>query len=136
MINIFCIIFFTSVWVLGIKIVTSPGMILEKVGEWGGKKVREGHRIYEALLVCHYCMPSIHSIIGYSFAIGIGVVEFHWRLLISYPIVVMGSSLINGLVWGWKDKIDNESKYYENAEQLSHFEIKNRKREYKANQKQ
>lgn len=134
MINIFCIIFFTSVWVLGIKIATSPGMILEKAGEWGGQKVREGHRIFEALLVCHYCMPSIHSIIGYSFAIGIGVVEFHWRLLIAYPIVVMGSSLFNGLVWGWHEKIKNETKYLENVEKLSHFDIRDRQKKHRERQ--
>lgn len=113
MITLFSLIVICSIWTLGIKIVTSEGMILGSVGAWAQMKVEEGNRIFEALITCHWCMPSLHSSIAILFAWGIGVITPQWNLIIYYPLVAMGTSLVNGLVWGHHLKQDAEKEYYE-----------------------
>lgn len=96
----------TTIWCLGIKIVTSDGMILSKVGEYGKKKAEEGKRVFEALIVCEWCLPSIHSLFGYGFALALGILPASWSLLFIYPLVAMGSSMTTGLIWnGYKTMI-------------------------------
>ena len=100
MIVIFQLILITTIWCLGVKIVTAEGMALEKLGRWAEKKVNEANKIYEPLLTCHFCLPSIHSLFGYAFAVGIGVIaEFEWKLVFMWPLVVMGSSVLCGCMW-------------------------------------
>lgn len=121
MILLFKLILLTFIWVMGIKIVTSEGMLLEKLGKWGEKKVDEGHKIFNAIIVCPWCLPSIHSIFGYGFAFGLGVLPliWDWKLLIMWPLVVMGSSFLCGNVWNLyetinriKEKNEAEAAYY------------------------
>ena len=100
MILLFSLIAITSIWCLGIKIATADDMLLEKLGKYGQKKVEEGYKVFEALWVCQWCMPSVHTLIGFVFAYGLGIIpELSWRLLLYYPLVAMGSSLVNGLIW-------------------------------------
>lgn len=135
MIQLLFIILITSIWVLGLTIITQPDMLLYSIRKWADDaKKRTGHKIYEPLIQCHWCMPSIHSIFGYAFYFLITGDEFTWRICLAYPIVVMGSSIINGLVWGWHKKIENQSKYYENAEMLTHFDIRDRKQHHRKRQ--
>lgn len=92
------LIFITSLFIWGIKISTEPGMIFDKVGEWAEEKVEAGNKIFEALLVCPFCMPSIFSMFGYGFGYLLGIVT-EWKQLIAYPIVVCGASLVAGIIW-------------------------------------
>lgn len=117
MLLLFQLIAICSIWTLGIKIATAKGMVLEKLGEWGEKKVEEGYKIYEALFVCHWCMPSIHSLVAIEFAFGIGIIEhFTWNLLAYYPLVVMGTSMLNGLIWGHHEKTNAAKEFYQSGE--------------------
>lgn len=113
MITLFSLIAICSIWTLGIKIVTSEGMILGSVGAWAQMKAEEGHRIFEALFLCVWCLPSLHSAIAILFAWGIGIITPSWQLLIYYPLVAMGASLLNGLIWGYHEKQAAEKEYYE-----------------------
>lgn len=132
MIELFSIIALTSIWVLGLTIATQPDMILYSWRRWADEaKKRTSHKIYEPLIQCHWCMPSIHSVFGYAFYFLITGDQLNWRICVAYPIVVMGSSIINGLIWGWHKKIENQSKYFENVEKLTYFDIMERKKKYR-----
>lgn len=111
MILLFSLIAICSIWVLGLKIVTSGGMIFGRIGEYAEKKLYdEGRIIFAPLLVCEWCMPSIHTAIAFLFAYFIGVIDhFSVRLLAYYPLVVMGSSLVCGLVWQYYEDKKAES---------------------------
>lgn len=109
------IILILSIWCLGIKVVTAKGMILQGLGEWGNGKVEDGHKIWEPLLVCPWCLPSFHSLIGYSFAIGLGVIDkFEWRLVIMLPLVIMGASVVTGLTWTIYETVSQIHLYFKN----------------------
>lgn len=133
--TIFNLIGITSIWVLGLTIATQPKMILfflrEKAEE---KKGEKEHSWWDPIILCHWCMSSIHGIAGYLFAVGTGVIpEFHWQLLIAYPIVVCGSSIVCGIVWALYKKIEIHSKHLENMETLSHYDLKDRRAEHNKN---
>lgn len=93
---------------MGIKISTAEGMIFEKIGLWGEQKVKEGHKIFEALIVCQWCLPSFHSLIAHGFAFGLGILpfEFNWQLIIRLPLVIMGASFLSGNAWGIYETIN------------------------------
>lgn len=131
------VMFFLYIWVLGIKIVTAEGMIFENIGKYGKQKIEEGYKVYEALVNCEWCLPSIHSIFGYVFAFALGVIpfEWNWNYIIMWPIVVMGTSLCTGLTWtiyltinDIKDNNEIQAKYYRHMEQHAFFELRDRKR--------
>lgn len=97
---LFSLIAITSIWCLGIKILCHEGMVFEKLGKWGEKKIEEKVLYVEPLFMCQWCMPSIHSSISFLFALVVGIIpEWNWTLLFYYPFVAMGSSLMNGLIW-------------------------------------
>lgn len=109
----------TFVWVMGIKISTGEGMIFEKMGKWGEEMVDKGYKIFDAIIVCPWCLPSIHSVFGYAFAYGLGVFEsWDMKLIVMWPLVVMGTSFLSGNAWNLhqmcnriKDKNEAEAKY-------------------------
>ena len=108
---------------MGIKIVTAEGMVLQKLGEYAERKIEEGYRIWEPLMYCEWCLPSIHTSVAFVFAFGIGVIEsLSWSLLFYYPLVAMGSSLINGLIWQFY-KLQNYNKefYQSSVEKLTNI---------------
>ena len=120
MLIVFQLITICVIWCMGIKIATSEGMIFQKLGEWGENKVEDGHKIFEALLVCPYCLPSIHTFVAIGLAFGIGIIDtLEWKLLFMYPIVVMGSSFINGYLWGMHRKQNAEHEFLESAKYTS-----------------
>jgi len=135
MILLFELIIICHVWVIGITIVTQPGMLLESVREWGNKIHDRGEKWIEPVFLCHWCAPSLHSIFAYGFAFAIGVInEFEWKLIWMYPLVAMGASLLNGIVWGAHKLIEAKTKYYINAEKLKYFDIADRKAKHKRGQ--
>lgn len=120
MIILFKLIIIVSIWVLGVKIATSNDMVLQSLGKWGQEKAKK-YKIFEALIVCPFCMPSIHSMIGYLFAFGLEILpfEFDWKLIIRYPLVVMGASIVSGFTWTSyeignriKERNELEAEYY------------------------
>jgi hypothetical protein len=128
---IISLILITTIWVLGLTIVTQEGMLLFSIREWANKKHEAGNKWMEPVIICYYCMPSIHSLIAYLFAIGIGIItSFEWKLVFMYPLVVMGSSLLNGIVWGIHKMIETKTGYFENMEQLTHWDIMDRKKQH------
>jgi hypothetical protein len=119
--DLFEIILITYIWVMGIKISTAEGMIFEKLGDYGKRKVGEGHKIWEALVNCEWCLPSIHSVFGTAFAMGLGIIPFeiNKELFIRWPLVIIGASLISGLTWTIyltinkiKERNEEEFNYY------------------------
>lgn len=139
MIILLKLIILNCICVLGWKIAISDGMLLDSIGKWGDRKVEEGHKIYD-LVVCPWCCGTAISIAAHLFAFGIGVLPliFNWQLLIRWPLVVMGSSFICGNIWNIYETINRvrerneiEAKFLTNQEQLSHFEIRDRKANHK-----
>ena len=116
----------TSIWVLGITIATQEGMVFYKLREWAQKK---GMKIFEPIVLCIWCMPSIHSFIGYFFCVGTGLLSIDWHQVIAYPIVVSGSSLVSGIVWTWYKKLEVHWKHLTNIERISFYDLKDRRRE-------
>lgn len=121
MIILFKLVLLTSIWCLGIKIITAKGMGLSNLGDYGLNKVGEGKWVFDPLIVCEFCLPSIHSLFGYAFAVGIGVItHFSWSLVFMLPFVIAGSSIISGLVWNSyltmvsiKNRNEAEEDYYD-----------------------
>lgn len=131
MILIFSLIIITSIWTLGIKILISEDMALEQLGKWGEKKISEGHKIYEPLFWCHWCTPSIHTAIGFLFAFGIGLIShFTWSILFYYPLVAMGASLLNGLIWALYEKLNSEKESNISIKEAVDFYIESSIEEY------
>lgn len=134
MIILLKLIAITFILVMGVKISTAEGMVFEKIGEYGERKVKEGYKIFEALLVCQWCLPSIWSIPAHAFAFGLNILpfEFNWQLLIRWPLVIMGASFISGNAWNIyetinkiKEKNDVETEYYRNVNGTDFTQIDN-----------
>ncbi len=107
MILIFKLILITFILVMGLKIAMSEDMLLEKLGNWFGEKAKS-NKVFE-LFVCPWCMGTLQSITAHFFAFGLGLLpfEWNWQLLIRWPLVVMGASLLSGLTWTIYLKINN-----------------------------
>lgn len=126
---LFNLILITSIWCIGLTIVTQNNMLLHSVRIWAESKESKW---YAPLILCTWCLPSIHSAVGYGFAVGIGIINsFSWRLVFMYPLVVMGASFVTGIVWSVYELISIKTQYYTNIEQLSYFDLKERKKNYK-----
>lgn len=122
-----------SIWNIGIEIIFSDGMALQSVREWAESK---DSKWYEVLFYCIWCRPSIHSLVGYMAAIGIGLIDkFEWKLIYMYPLVVCGTSAISGIVWSVYKLIEIKTLYYKHKEQNEFFDLKNRKQSYFNNKK-
>lgn len=128
MITILKLILFTSMVVISWKIATSEGMLLDKIGQWASSKRESGKKIFE-ILICPFCAPSLFSIFGYGFGYLSGI-EFTWKIFICYPLVVFGASTLSGFIWYLWLLLESAQGYYSNMEQLTHFEIKNKKQEH------
>lgn len=108
-------IFLTTLWTLGWKIATSDDMVLEKLGQWGQKKVDEGNKIFDGLIVCEWCLPNIHGILFvWPLAFGMGIMPFvwDWKYLLAYPFCVAGSSFISGILWEFYLTMNAKRNYY------------------------
>lgn len=133
MIELFILITITSIWILGLTIITQEDMAFDFVREYADKKAEGGQKIFKPLIACTWCMPSVHFVFGYLFAIGLGVVSIGWHLVIMIPLVIMGSSLVCGLIWSFYEMISAktsmmiaEEKYYTQVEKLAYYDIKDR----------
>ena len=100
MILLFKLIVLTYIVCMGWKIATSRGMLLEGIGEWGERMVDSGYKLFD-LIVCPWCIATTMSIVAHGFAFGLGILPFEWdvKLIIRWPLVVMGTSLLSGMTW-------------------------------------
>ena len=92
---IFLSIIFTTILVLGVTVFTQPGM--------GGYSFRENatnidSKLMQVVILCEWCMPSLWSLLGYSFSFL--YVGFDLKMLLFYPITVCASSILCGGIWG------------------------------------
>lgn len=110
----------TVVLVLALKIVMSEGMLLEKLGKFFERKIKEGHKAYD-LFYCEWCSGTLQSITAHFIAFGLGVLpfEWNWQLLIRWPLIIGGASFISGNLWNLyltvnriKEKNQLESEYF------------------------
>lgn len=110
----------TVTLVLGLKIGMSDGMLLERLGRFFERKIDEGKKVYD-LFFCQWCMSTLQSIVAYFFAFGLGVIpfEWNWQLLIRWPLIVLGGSIVAGNLWNLyltvnqiKEKNEIEVDYY------------------------
>lgn len=130
MILIFKLIILTSIWCIGLFIVTQEGMLLYSFRKWAEKENEKGMRVTEALIICPWCLPSIHAMVGYFFAVIIGIVDhFEFKFVLIYPLVVMGSSIVCGSTWTLIEYFSAKTEYYKKLNN----EIENSSEEIRSN---
>lgn len=132
MIEFIQIVILVTVWNLGLEIVLSEDMALHKVRLWAESKCG---KIFEPLIICIWCRPSIHSIFGFIAALGLGWIDLSWRLLILYPFVVAGASFISGTLWSVYKLIEIKYGYLTHKEENEYLNLKQRKIDYNKNKK-
>ena len=102
---------------LGYTIITQENMALHKLRVWANNKKSKGVKWVEPLLLCHWCQPSTWALLSFGIAFGLGIINhFEWKLIFYYILTVGGSSLVNGLVWGYHLKTDAETEFYRSGE--------------------
>lgn len=92
---IFCTIFCTVSLCLGMKILTTEGMLLEKIGVWAENK----GKWVEPLVRCEWCMPSVYTLISFFLLTHIGIIYPGIWMAYSYLVIVAASSFLNGVLW-------------------------------------
>lgn len=92
------IVFITSCLIWGVKVATQPGMVFEKLGAWAENQLERGRKIWDTLLLCPFCMPTVYSAFGYGFAYLLGIIK-SWDVLYAYPIVLCATSMVSGIIW-------------------------------------
>lgn len=122
------IIILNVIWILGLKVATSEGMVLHFIARYAESKES---LIWEPVILCEWCMPSLHSVIAYVFAIGIGIISsFSWKLVWIYPLVVLSSSVACGVIWKLMDLINVVYSFYKNQGESAYLDVKDRKKKY------
>jgi len=116
---LFELIIITSILVLGYTIATQEGMVFYKIRDWAEIKKEQGHKWAEPLFLCHWCQPSSWALIAFAFAFGMGIIEkLEWNLILYYVLTVGGSSLLNGMIWGYHLKSNAEKELSESAKEM------------------
>lgn len=141
-------IFLTTVWVMAWKVATAEKMIFKKIGEYGKKKVEQGYKIFNGLIVCPFCLPNIHGFLfvwPLSFALGVMPLDLVWyKYIILYIFSTGGSCFTSGVLWtlyetlnSKKDNLDSGTdmnvsadKYFENAQKY-YYNINKKQRDEK-----
>lgn len=132
-ITIATLVLITVSFVFAVRISTSEGMVFEKIGKWATDRLDEGKRIYEPLLLCEWCMPSVYSLVAIVFYILANYLftgVFYYKVIILYPAIIGISSMITGLTFMLKDLIGSKTSYNEKKEEKIKLEIKNIKQDF------
>lgn len=123
---IFTSIILTSIWVLGIKIVTSDGMALEALGR-KAEAMAKKNKVWDVLLYCEWCMPSLHTaVITYPVMYvmgmfgGIGIL----KSLLLLPYCISGASFITGMFWFLYNIMVSKKSCYDNAQKYYYHKTK------------
>lgn len=105
------LILITSIWTLALTAASQPSMVLYRARVWAEQ---QGNWT-DPIIKCYWCMPSLHSLISYGFAIGMELINgFSWSLIVIYPLVVCGASVLNGIVWSTITLLLKKIDYYDN----------------------
>lgn len=109
----------TVLLVLSLKIVMSEGMLLERLGAFFERKIEQGKKVYD-LFYCEWCSSTLQSITAHFVAFGLGILPFQWDwiMLLRWPLVIGGSSIIAGNIWNLYLTVN---KIKENNEAQSHY---------------
>lgn len=110
------IVFYTVALVLGIKVSIQEGMIFEGLGVYAQEQLDKGKVIFKPLLLCHWCAPSIYSLVG--FMIYFLVHGFTFKYLFLYPVIVGISSFLAGFLWELLELVITTKAYYETGNEL------------------
>lgn len=133
MIVLFELIAIGTLWNIGIEIIFSDGMRLENIRKWAESKKSKW---YEVIFYCVWCRPSVHSIVAFLTAWGLGIIKWDsWNNVILYPFVVAGTSAVSGIIWSIYKLIEIKTLYYKHKEQNEYFDLRQRKLEYNKNKK-
>lgn len=117
MILLLKLVIITSILVLGYTIITQENMALHKLRVWANKEKNKGAKWVEPVLLCHWCQPSTWAIFSFAIAFGLGIINhFELKLILYYILTVAGSSLVNGLIWGYHVKTDAQTEFYRSGE--------------------
>lgn len=85
----------TTVWCSAILLAGSKGMLLERIYSevecWG--------KLGKVIMVCEWCMPSLHTMAGIFFYTHLIEPLPATTLIKAYPLLVCAGSLLNGIVW-------------------------------------
>lgn len=122
----------TVIWVLAIKISTSDDMVFERLRKWAEDvEERYNTKWMDPVVLCEWCLPSVHSFFTYGLLWGAGVVhEFSWHHLAIYPLVVGGSSFCSGMLWLGYLTLNRIKEYYEHAERLAYYDKRDRQEQH------
>lgn len=128
---------------MGLKIVLSEGMLLEKLGAWFEKKAEKSN--FYKWFICQWCMPSMQSFTAHFFAFALGIIplEFNLHVAIRWLLVIMASSFISGNLWNLyetvnriKDKNEVEKDTLISINSLADILIENNIEEYDKDEEQ
>lgn len=119
-------IILTYIISMGWKIAISEGMLLEKIGNWGEAMVDKGWKVMN-MIVCPWCICTLMSVVAHAAAFGLGILpmEWNWQLLIRWPLVVMGGSLLSGMTWTIYETINRVKERNETQEEFYDEELLN-----------
>lgn len=85
----------TTVWCCAILLAGSKDMLLNsiynEVENWG--------KIGKVIMVCEWCMPSLHTLAGIFFYTQLIEPVPLITLIKAYPLLVCAGSLLNGIIW-------------------------------------
>lgn len=126
------------IWVLGFKVVTEDGMILQSLGDWGKKWHDKGYKIMDGLILCPFCLPNIHCLLivwPIAFLTGFVPFEWEWKYLVIHGFVACSGSFICGSIWTGFKTLQLKNKYWEHKEQNEFFDLKDRKLTHFKNKK-
>lgn len=115
--NLFELIALTVMITLAWKVVTSEGMLLEKLGFWIRFQVDKGRKIFD-LLFCPFC-TTFFAMVAFGFSFGLEILSWELSLknVLLFPLTVCGSSFISGNMWSFYEAINrvrerNEEEYF------------------------
>lgn len=131
-VSIIIIIFFTVAISFAVRVSTTEGMVFEKIGKYAEGELDKGHKYWEALVLCPYCVVSTYSLFGgLTFFLVTGSFDYH--LLFAWPVIIGFSSLVHGMVWSVFELLWAKKAYYEKEEERVHYIVKDMKDNYYKN---
>lgn len=144
-VEILYLIFFTSSIVLAWRTAISKSMILECIGNYAEYKIERGEK-WRDIYSCPWCLPTIGTLVSWIFMFSLEVVPFtfDWTYVAIHLIGWWSCAFICGMAWTYyltmnakkesyeasKEYHIAATKYYEHAEKIAHFEIKDRKEQH------
>ena len=110
MTTLLILIITTSILVLGWTIASQRNMLFHGIRVWAEEN---WPTLMKPVCLCHWCMPSIWSLFGYSISVYSGLIgKVNFQTIVMYPLVVCGSSLLCGMVWALYQMFESVSEFF------------------------